>query len=203
MRIMEKKLLVATRNIKKQKELQELLNGSGWQVLALRDFPHCPDVEEDGDTFLENAAKKALAASEHSGLLALADDSGLEVNALENRPGVRSARYARGEGSTDQENLNQVLYEMKDVPDDQREARFVCAAVLAKDNEVVFETLEHVSGVLTRAERGDGGFGYDPIFFYPPFNKTFAEVPAEEKHKVSHRGKALRDVVMFLSDYQE
>lgn len=198
---MKKTLLIATRNQKKQKELQELLTGSGWNVVTLRDYPDSPDVEETGSTFLANAELKAVAASKHTGLLALADDSGLAVDALDGRPGIYSARYAKGEDSTDEENLQKVLDDMKGVPAEKRTARFVCAAVLAQGDQVVFSTEQCVNGFLTDAPSGAGGFGYDPIFYYPPFGKTFAEVPIEEKHSVSHRGQALADVIAILTTY--
>ncbi|MBZ0257165.1 XTP/dITP diphosphatase [bacterium] len=198
---MSKTLLIATRNQKKQKELRELLADIGWNVVTLRDFPDSPDVEETGETFLANAELKAVAASEHSGLLTLADDSGLAVDALDGRPGIYSARYANGEDSTDKENLQKVLDDMQGVPVEKRTARFVCAAVLAQGEKVVFSTEQCVEGFLTDAPGGDGGFGYDPIFYYPPFGKTFAEVPIEQKHSVSHRGQALADVKAFLKTY--
>jgi len=193
-----KTLLLATRNAGKQKEMQELLRDAGWKVLSLRDFPDCPEVEETGHTFLDNARKKAQVVSEHSGLLALADDSGLEVDALGQAPGVFSARYARGESSTDEENINRVLAEMQGIPETERAARFVCAAVLARGDAVVFSTVQTVEGILTVASRGAGGFGYDPIFFYPPDQKTFAELSSLEKNGISHRGKAMREVIRFL-----
>lgn len=198
---MSKTLLIATRNQKKQKELQELLSEIGWNVVTLCDYPDSPDVEENGETFLANAELKAVAASQHTGLLTLADDSGLAVDALDGRPGIYSARYAKGEASTDEENLQKVLDEMQGVPVERRMARFVCAAVLAQGEKVVFSTEQNVEGFLTESPGGDGGFGYDPIFYYPPFGKTFAEVPIEEKHSVSHRGQALAEVKAFLKSY--
>lgn len=197
---MTKPLLIATRNEKKQQELQTLIQPLGWRVLTLRDFPDCPDVEEDGLTFEANAGKKAVAASLYSGLLTLADDSGLEVDAMNGRPGVYSARYARGEGSTDEENLLKVLEEMQGVPENRRTARFVCAAAVALKEDILFSTRGTVEGILTTAPRGEGGFGYDPIFYYPPFGKTLAEVPSSDKHTVSHRGKALAQVIEFLRE---
>ncbi|MEW6235632.1 MAG: RdgB/HAM1 family non-canonical purine NTP pyrophosphatase [Candidatus Omnitrophota bacterium] len=195
---MEKILLLATKNWEKLKELQELLDGSGWRVIALSDFPDCPDAVEDGKTFEENARIKAVAASTHTGLLTLADDSGLEVDALGLAPGIYSARYARGDDSTDEENTAKVLAEMKDVPDERRTARFVCAAVIARGEEILFTTRQTAEGFIAREPRGSGGFGYDPIFYYPSFGQNFAEVPPPKKHSVSHRGKALRAAVEFL-----
>lgn len=195
---MKDALVLATRNLKKQKEMQELVEGFGLRVLTLRDFPDCPETVEDGLTFQENALKKALEVSIHTGCLALADDSGLEVDALKGAPGVYSARYARGEESTDEENLLKVLLEMQDVPQEKRTARFVCAAVLAQDGKALFATRQTVEGEIAFEPQGDGGFGYDPIFFYPPYGKTLAQCASEEKHAVSHRGKAMREVISYL-----
>ena len=197
---MKNTLVLATRNTKKQKELQELVENLGFRILTLRDFPDCPEVVEDGNTFLENAQKKALAVANHTHCLALADDSGLEVVALGGKPGVYSARYARGEESTDDENLQKVLKELSDIPTASRTGRFVCAAVLAMENQVLFSTRQTVEGIITTESQGEGGFGYDPIFYYPPYGKTLAEVSSEEKHAVSHRGKAMREVMEFLRE---
>lgn len=195
---MDNQLVLATKNAAKRREMEALLSGSGWRVLTLKDYPDCPDVIEDGETFLDNAAKKAREISLHTGLLAVADDSGLEVEALGNRPGVYSARYARGEGSTDEENNAKVLEEMREVPDERRHARFVCAAAAAAGGEVLFTAEERVEGYLTRRLHGTGGFGYDPLFYYPPYKRTFAELLPEDKNRVSHRGKAMREVAQFL-----
>ncbi|MFH1741938.1 MAG: RdgB/HAM1 family non-canonical purine NTP pyrophosphatase [bacterium] len=201
---MSRVLVVATRNRKKEQELRDLLADLGWEVRCLAEMPEIPEVVEDGETFLENARKKAMEVSHATHLLALADDSGLVADALGGAPGVYSARYATSESSTDadQENYLRVLREMESVPEEKRTARFVCAAVVAQDGKVVFETEQAVEGLLTREPRGSGGFGYDPIFFYPPFNATFGEVPIEQKHRVSHRSKALAAVREFLSNYE-
>jgi XTP/dITP diphosphohydrolase len=199
---MTKTLLIATGNEKKRKEMEALVSGIGWEIKTLRDFPDCPEAVEDGETFMENAHKKALHYAGITGLLTLADDSGLAVDALNGRPGVYSARYAHGEGSDDEANLQKVLRDITGVPAEQRTARFICAAALAQADGVVFETQQSVEGVLTEEKQGDAGFGYDPIFYYPPFGQTFAEVPAEAKHDVSHRGKALREVVSFLQAWR-
>lgn len=200
---MEKILLIATKNSKKQNEMEELLSEKGWTIKTLREFPDCSEAVEDGTTFIENARKKALHYARYTGLLTLADDSGLAVDALKGRPGVFSARYANGEGSADEDNLRKVLDEMKLVVEEQRTARFICAAVIANPDEVVFETQQHVEGFLTAEPFGKDGFGYDPIFYYPPYNKTFAEIPSAMKHSVSHRGKALAMVVIFLNRLTE
>jgi len=189
-------LVIATRNRKKEKELRELIQGSCWEIRSLADRPDVPEVIEDGHTFRENARKKAVEVSLATGETALADDSGLVVDALGGAPGVYSARYAATEDqpATDWGNMQRLLDEMNDVPDEKRTARFVCAAVVAEQGKVIFETEQTVEGLITREPRGSGGFGYDPVFFYPPFNATFGQVPIEEKHKVSHRSKALAAV---------
>ncbi len=195
-----KTLVLATRNRKKEKELVDLLAGLGWEVRCLADFPDAPDVVEDGATFLENARKKAVETSLFTHTLALADDSGLAVDALGGAPGVYSARYAAAEGkpNTDEENRLRLLREMEGVPPEKRTGRFICAAAIASEGKVLFETEQTVHGLITCEPRGTGGFGYDPLFFYPPFGATFAEVPIERKHAVSHRGKALAEVRRFL-----
>ncbi|MFB3788630.1 MAG: RdgB/HAM1 family non-canonical purine NTP pyrophosphatase [bacterium] len=199
---MKSTLLLATRNLKKQKELQDLVAGGDWHVLTLRDFPDCPEVIEDGGSFLENAMKKAVETSRQTGCLTLADDSGLVVDALNGAPGIYSARYARGEGSTDEENLWRVLTELGDTPEERRTARFVCAAVIARDGETLFSTSRSVEGRIAFAPRGENGFGYDPIFFYPPLGQTFAEIDAALKHSVSHRGQAMNEVKIFLMHFK-
>lgn len=198
---MPKTLLLATRNLGKQKEIQKILEYLDWQVLTLRDFPGCPEVEETGSTFLENAELKATAYSNHTGVLTLAEDSGLEVDALGKKPGIYSARYARGEGSTDEENIDRVLEEMCGVPTERRSARFVCAAVIAQNQDLLFSTLQTVEGLVAEEKHGNQGFGYDPIFYYPPLLKHFAELTAETKNAVSHRGKALEEIYQFLRQY--
>lgn len=195
---MNKTLVLATRNQHKQREMQQLLSGSGWHVLSLQDFSDCPEVIEDGETFLANAQKKAVAVSLYCGIYALADDSGLMVDALQGAPGVYSARYARGEGSSDAENNERVLRELKNIPLEQRTARFVCAAVLADGKNILYTTENSVEGFIQTGLTGTGGFGYDPLFYYPPYNKTLAEATAEEKNAISHRGKSIRAAAEFL-----
>jgi XTP/dITP diphosphohydrolase len=197
---MKNSIVLATRNLKKQKEMQQLVENIGRQVLTLREFPDCPEVIEDQDSFLGNSEKKAIEVSQFTGCLTIADDSGLEVDALNGDPGVYSARYANGEDSTDEENLQKVLQELIGVPNEKRTARFVCATALAQDGKVLFTTCQTVEGIITLEKHGDGGFGYDPIFYYPPYGKTLAQVDAEDKHAISHRGKAMRQVLEFLQN---
>lgn len=183
------KLLVATGNQGKLKEIREIL--SDIEVLGLSDVGIECDVEETGTTFAENAYIKAFEVSERTGLPVLADDSGLEVEALGGRPGVYSARFA-GEHATDDENVNKLLAELKDVPKDKRGARFACAMCLIFPDGRKIKTFgTSCPGIIVDRKRGENGFGYDPVFFAPVYGKTFSEMTMEEKNKVSHRKAAL------------
>lgn len=167
--------------------------------LSLSEVPGVPEVVEDGATFEENALKKARVIAYSTGIVTLADDSGLCVDALDGRPGVHSARFA-GESATDEEKYSRLLEEMEAVPDLRRSARFVCAlAFVAPDGEeMLFRGV--CNGVITREPRGSSGFGYDPIFFFEEAGCTFAEMDQEAKNRVSHRGRALREFVEFLKE---
>lgn len=199
-------LLVATRNLKKQKEIEQLLSGTPCRILALQDFPDCPEAEESGRTFAENARLKAIVVAIFTGQLTLADDSGLEVDALGGLPGVHSARFASPNtktNATDADNTRLLLEKLRDVPDEKRSARFVCAVALAKPAgvgraEIVAETLGTVEGRILHESRGDYGFGYDPVFFIPEYGGTFAELGPEVKHRISHRACALRQMQPHL-----
>jgi len=185
------KLLIATRNPKKGAELQSMLVGLPVQILTLRDFPGVPNVEEDGSTLEENAAKKASETARASGLHAVADDSGLFVDALRGRPGVQSARYA-GPEPTSEKLCRKLLGEMREVPDSERGAHFRCCIAMADPAGGIVLTADgRADGMISREMRGKGGFGYDPVFHYGPAGKTFAEMPPDEKNAVSHRGRAL------------
>ena len=184
-----KKIIIATRNKGKIKEFDSLLDGIGIEILSLDDFPDMPDVEEDGSTFIENALKKARETAVFTGIPALADDSGLVVDALDGQPGVKSARFA----PTNDERIARLLDLMEKVPEEKRTARFVCALALAKPDTTSWSTECSCEGVITRDQAGKGGFGYDPIFMYEPLGKTFAEIPAEIKNGISHRGKAMAE----------
>jgi len=183
-------LVLATGNKNKLKEIQALLGGSSIDIKTIKDFGPMPEPVEDGATFDDNAYKKALHYSKMLGLPCLADDSGIEVNALEGRPGVYSARYA-GENATDQENCAKLLKEMEGITD--RSASFMCVLSLATPKGPALTWEGRCEGELLEAPRGESGFGYDPIFFYKELGKTFAEISMEEKSKVSHRGKALAE----------
>jgi len=187
------KLVIATTNKGKLKEIRELLKGLDIKVLSISEFPGCPDVVEDGATFRDNALKKARTAAEYTGLPTLADDSGLEVDALDGAPGIYSARFA-GPDADDRKNNEKLLKLLKDAPDSGRGARFVCVLALSgPDGSNIEERVIRgtVRGRITRAVAGAEGFGYDPLFYYTPAKKTFAEMGPEAKNKVSHRGRAL------------
>jgi XTP/dITP diphosphohydrolase len=194
-------LLVATTNPGKFAEVQAFLKNLPLRILSLKDLGHWPNVIEDGATFEENALKKARRLADYSGYLTLADDSGLEVDALDGEPGVHSSRYAGEEGNDDKNNTK-LLDELRGVVEDKRNARFVCVLALCAPrgrgaNE--WTVRESCEGRIAFGLKGQNGFGYDPLFFYPPFGKTFGEVDRETKATVSHRGKALKKLVAMLS----
>ncbi len=193
-------LLVASGNAKKLKELQELLGDLDLKLISLSNFPEVVEVAEDGNSFKENAEKKALGFARQTKCLTIADDSGITVDHLKGAPGIYSARFADTE-KNDLRNCEKLLYLMKDVPYQNRQAQFRCAVALATPFKVVSVVEESVSGYLTEQMKGEGGFGYDPLFFYPEFGKTFAEVSPDLKHSVSHRGKALLKMKEVLRGY--
>ncbi|HEV2935717.1 MAG TPA: RdgB/HAM1 family non-canonical purine NTP pyrophosphatase [Streptosporangiaceae bacterium] len=190
-------LVLATRNPGKLRELDRIL-GTQIRLAGLEDFPGAPDVPETGATFEENALLKARAIAAHTGLAAVADDSGLCVDALNGMPGVLSARWAGGHGD-DKANLDLVLAQIADVPDARRGARFVCAAALVLPDRREWVVTGTVEGRLIRVPRGSGGFGYDPIFLPDGFDLTTAEMTPEAKDAISHRGRAFRALAPFIT----
>jgi XTP/dITP diphosphohydrolase len=196
-----KELVVATRNRGKLKEIQALLTGVVGNVRCAADFPDLADTVEDGDTFQANALKKAREAMLHTGLPALADDSGLVVDVLDGRPGVYSARFA-GEGAGDAANNRRLLEELAAVPPGQRQAAFVCqlAFVTPQGEEQLFDG--RIGGTILTAPRGEGGFGYDPLFLVDGCDLTMAELGVSEKNAISHRGQALQQFLTFLEQEQ-
>ena len=193
-------LVVATRNAGKLKEIRRLLDAHGIIVIGLDQFPDIPEVEEDGDTFAANAAKKAEEVARATGLPCLADDSGLTVVALDGRPGVHSARFS-GVDATDRRNNLKLLEVMASVPKVERQAAFCCVMALCLPGETTRFFDGRVEGVILGEAKGDGGFGYDPLFWLPEFDCTMAELPIDIKNKISHRGHALRQVVEFLASF--
>jgi XTP/dITP diphosphohydrolase len=191
------KLLLATRNRNKVVEIQQALEGTDWQAVSLSEIPNAPDVEEDGATFHENALKKARSAARFSHLWTLAEDSGLEIDALGGEPGVKSARYA-GEGASDADRIRKVIDLLTLVPDERRTARFRCVTCIIDpaDQENCFEG--RCEGRIANDARGSSGFGYDPIFLPDGYDKTFAELGLGVKSKISHRARAMQQVIEYL-----
>lgn len=190
-------VVIATRNNGKIKECKELLKPLNLNIRSLSEFNTIGTIEETGTTFEENAAIKAKTVAEHTGLLTIADDSGLEVDELNGRPGVYSARFA-SENATDLQNNTKLLELLTDVPPSLRSARFVCAIALALPGQLLGTVKATCEGEIAEELRGHGGFGYDPLFIVRGYNMTFAELSLDLKNKVSHRAKALNKAVIFL-----
>ncbi len=195
-----KQLVLATKNRDKIREIREILSNFSIEIKSLEDFPDMPDVVEDGATLEENAVKKARAFYHFTGLPALADDTGLEVDALNGAPGVFSSRFA-GENATYRDNREKLLHDLSGVPDGERGAQFRCVVAFVYGEQVL--TAEGiVRGEITHQSVGQGGFGYDPIFFVPELGQTFAEIDLETKNKISHRGIAFRKMTEKLRALQ-
>lgn len=190
-------LVVATRNRGKLKEIQAFLDGLVADICCAADFENFPDTVEDGATFELNALKKARAATRFTGLPALADDSGLVVDALDGRPGVYSARFA-GDGADDAANNRKLLEELEGVPSDLRLCAFVCSMAYVTPEGCEQTFTGRIGGRILAEARGNGGFGYDPLFLVEGFERTMAELSLEEKNRISHRGQALRQFREYL-----
>lgn len=196
------KLVIATANQGKLKEIKLLINSSfknSIEVLSLSNYPDLPDVIEDGKTFKENAAKKAKIVAAATGCIALADDSGLEVDYLKGAPGVHSARFA-GKAQNDQANIEKLLRLMEGVTMERRTARFRCVIAIATPKQQLFTAEGTCTGFISLMPRGKKGFGYDPVFYVPRYNKTFAELDLEIKNKISHRARALVKAINILKE---
>ncbi|MDD3818663.1 MAG: RdgB/HAM1 family non-canonical purine NTP pyrophosphatase [Actinomycetota bacterium] len=196
-------IVIASKNTGKINEIKSFCTDlANIKWLTFKDFKDFPDINEEGNSFLENARIKARDISLYTGKIALADDSGLEVDFLEGRPGVRSSRYS-GENSTDKQNRDRLLEEMKEVKElSRRTARFVCYMVLYDPEKgVLFETRGICEGFIGFKEKGSGGFGYDCIFIPSGYNKTMAQLTQAEKNNISHRGKALRAMYEFIVNF--
>ncbi|MCL6635806.1 MAG: XTP/dITP diphosphatase [Peptococcaceae bacterium] len=196
------KLVLATRNPGKVRELNQLLSPLGYEVVSLDQYPGVPVIIEDGATFKDNAVKKATTVARFTGQLALADDSGLEVDFLGGAPGVHSARFA-GEGHDDRANNEKLLRLLAGVPPEKRAARFRCVVAVATPAGQVFTAEGTCEGVITDEPRGEGGFGYDPLFYVPAYGKTFAELDPAVKNRISHRGRALALMREILAGLRE
>ncbi|MDZ7270319.1 MAG: XTP/dITP diphosphatase [candidate division KSB1 bacterium] len=194
-----RRLVLATRNRDKIREMCQLLADNGWEILSLEQFRDAPEVVEDGATIEANATKKALTVAQFTGLPALADDTALEVDCLGGAPGVYSSRYA-GPDASYADNVLKLLRALEGVPEEDRLARFRCVIAIAEGERV--RTVEGVcEGRITTEPRGDGGFGYDPVFLVPDLGKTFAEMTPAQKNAISHRGKALQKAKALLATW--
>ncbi len=192
-----KKIVFASRNKGKIKEIKEMLRDSGVSLLSLEDYPDLPEIPEDGNSFLENALKKARTIAEITGETVLADDSGLEVAALHGAPGIYSARYA-GEEASDTSNILKLLNDLRDVPPAGRKALFRCVLILYRPGGR-YQTFDGCwEGRIAEAPAGLNGFGYDPVFYLPEKGITVAELPAEVKNRISHRAKAVTKLKLWL-----
>ena len=195
-------LLLASQNPGKLNEMRLLVEGLPFRVVGPRELGLLEAPEETGTTFRENAAIKALAYARLSGRLTVADDSGLSVDALGGAPGLYSSRFG-GEGASDRDRNLLLLDKLRGQPFERRGARFTSAVAVARGGELLFQVQESAEGVIADDMRGENGFGYDPLFFYPPFGRTFGEAPREEKDRVSHRGKAFARLREFLAGWRE
>jgi XTP/dITP diphosphohydrolase len=198
------RIVLATNNRDKIKEIKGIFSGLLVEVLTLEDFPGFPNVEETGKTLEENAILKAETIFRFTHLPSLADDSGLEVEVINGAPGVLSSRFA-GEHCSYQDNNRRLLSLMEDIPPERRGAKFVCVVAIAKEVDNIVTVKGEVNGIITTEEKGENGFGYDPIFFLPQLNRTFAQLTLEEKNKISHRAQAFtkaKDLILkgFLND---
>ncbi len=198
---MIRELVLATRNRHKGEELAALLGGMGIVIRTLDEFPDAPDVIEDGDTCEANAIKKARAIAEFTGLPAVADDTGLEVDALGGRPGVYAARYA-GDDATYEDNCQKLLLELRGVPHERRTARFLTVAAIALPLGGVRVAHGVLDGVIAEEAKGALGFGYDPLFFIPELGKTLAQLSPDQKNAISHRGKAFTQAKALLREME-
>jgi XTP/dITP diphosphohydrolase len=192
-------IVLATRNKKKIEEMKRIIADLPISIRTLDDFPGCPEVEEEGITFEENAVKKALTVAQYTGKPSIADDSGLEVYALNGAPGTLSARYA-GEDANDRRNIEKLLFGMRSIADEKRGARFVCCIALAFPDGKVKTFTGYVEGRIGSEPRGIHGFGYDPLFYPQGHRRTFAEMTDNEKDALSHRGKALNELQKYLRE---
>jgi XTP/dITP diphosphohydrolase len=195
----QRELVIATRNLGKLREMADFLKPVVPRILSLRDFPGIHEIVEDGPTFAENAVKKARIVARRTGRWTLADDSGLAVDALQGRPGIFSSRYA-GEGASDTEKIQKLLQEMASIPEGQRQARFICVMALSSPGGATQVVEGECQGWITFQPRGQEGFGYDPVFLVPGFDRTMAELPLEVKNRISHRAKALEKIRRVLAE---
>lgn len=194
----KRRLLVATTNTGKLREIRSLLADVPVELVTLRDLPTIEEPEETGLTFEDNARLKALYYSAHAGMTTVAEDSGLVIDGLDGEPGVRSARFLRAD-ATYPERFAEIFARLAGPPEKNRAARFVCALAVAEGGRIIYEARGTVEGEIAREARGTAGFGYDPIFYYPPYASTLAEVTEDAKLAVAHRGQAFRTLAWWLA----
>lgn len=193
-------LVVATTNRGKLREIRGLLKEFDLKITSLADYPAAPDVVEDGRTFAQNALKKAATIALYTGKLTLGEDSGLEVKALGNQPGIYSARFS-GEGATDRKNNNKLMRSLRGVPLKKRQARYRCCAALVDGKRIVDVVDARCGGLIARRSKGTNGFGYDPLFYLPRYQKTFGELDPVVKAKISHRARAMKKIKIAIKQY--
>ncbi|MBL7196971.1 MAG: RdgB/HAM1 family non-canonical purine NTP pyrophosphatase [Candidatus Omnitrophica bacterium] len=193
-------LVVATRNKKKLKEIKALLKGLNLKITSLADYPDAPEIDEDGSSFDENAIKKAVTIAMYAKKLTMGEDSGLEVKALDNQPGVYSSRFC-GKGANDKKNNLKLLRLLKEVPLKKRAARYRCSVALADGNRLISVVNGSCQGLIGFRSKGKNGFGYDPLFIVPKYNKTFGQLDIRIKHKLSHRYKAIKKAKEAILKY--
>lgn len=198
------KIVLATNNSHKVSEFRSAFAQMGVEaeLLTVKETGFQGEIIEDADSFDGNALIKARALCEYSGLVAIADDSGLAVDALDGAPGVYSARFA-GEGATDEQNNEKLLAILKSMPEASRDAKFVCSICVCRPDGGILYAHGESKGIIIDEYKGDGRFGYDPIFYYPPMNKTFAEMTKEEKNQISHRGRAIKELLKSKEFFTE
>lgn len=197
---MKKIIIIATSNEGKAREFKELFTSYGYEIKTLLDFPEIGDVPETGNTFAENAFQKASAISKELNTIVLADDSGLEVDVLNGKPGIYSARFA-GEHGNDEKNNKKLLAALEGLPLEERTANFHCSLVMVGPDKEPLHVEGEVDGQILEEERGRHGFGYDPLFYLPELDQTMAELPSEQKNKISHRARAIEKLKEHLDEW--
>lgn len=197
---MKRTIIIATKNKGKAKEFKQLFNTFGYEIKTLLDFPEIEDVPETGATFAENAYQKAIAIQEKLNTIVLADDSGLEVDALDGKPGIYSARFA-GEHGNDKKNNQKLIEELEGLSSSERKANFHCSLVMVGPNKEPLHVEGNVYGQILEEERGNHGFGYDPLFYMDEFGQTMAELPSDKKNEISHRAQAIKKLRSHLEEW--
>ncbi len=195
-----KELVVATMNQGKLREIKSLLKDIPLKITSLVDYPEAPDIIENGDSFRANAMIKAQTIAQYTQKLTLGEDSGLEVRALNNAPGIYSARFS-GEGATDEKNNLKLIADLQGIPLEQRQARYRCYVIVFEGSQIVGEADGRCEGLIALTAKGNNGFGYDPYFFLPQYNKTFGELDPQIKATISHRAKAFQTIKVSLEEY--